>query len=194
MRSRGEPVDVDALQARRLGYQSAGDVAELLGVTLRTVRYYEEEGLVTPIRTDKGTRYYSDFAVQRLEVCVRLAAVGVPIKTLRQLATIRPSAASGEESSHRLAEVFAQIRGDLRTSLANLRYLLSDLEKTERLVRTCWDCPLRPNRIDCPDCPCEIELDSAFMLHLTWDDNRPEPTEPHLAHEARVWTRETADS
>ena len=82
---------MDATRARQLGYQSAGEVAEMLGVTLRTVRYYEEQGLVTPTRTDKGTRYYSDFDVQRLEVCVRLAAVGVPIKTLRQLATIRPN-------------------------------------------------------------------------------------------------------
>lgn len=169
-----------------MGYQSAGEVAELLGVTMRTVRYYEEQGLVTPARTDKGTRYYSDFAVQRLEVCVRLAAVGVPIKTLRQLATIRPGSQSGEESSHRLADVFGQIRTDLRASLANLRYLLSDLEKTERLVRTCWECPNRPNRTDCPDCPCELQLDSTFILHLTWDDNRPEPTEPHLAQRARL--------
>jgi DNA-binding transcriptional MerR regulator len=177
---------VDAIEARRLGYQSAGEVAELLGVTPRTVRYYEEQGLVTPARSDKGTRYYSDFAVQRLEVCVRLAAVGVPIKTLKLLANIRPSAASGEESSHRLADVFAQIRGDLRASLANLRYLLSDLENTERLVRTCWDCPLRPNRTDCPDCPCEKQIDSAFILHLTWDEDRPAPTEPHLAKVVRV--------
>ncbi|CAN5241488.1 hypothetical protein BH09ACT8_BH09ACT8_22810 [soil metagenome] len=178
---------MDAVQARRLGYQSAGEVAELLGVTLRTVRYYEEEGLVTPVRTDKGTRYYSDFAVQRLEVCVRLAAVGVPIKTLRQLALTRPNSTSGQESSQRLTDLFAQIRTDLRATLANLRYLLSDLEKTERLVRTCGNCPRRPNRIDCADCPCETEIDSAFILHLTWDEDRPELVEPHLAREARTF-------
>jgi DNA-binding transcriptional MerR regulator len=185
---------VDATEARRLGYQSSGEVAELLGVTLRTLRYYEEQGLVTPSRTDKGTRYYSDFAVQRLEVCVRLAAVGVPIRTLKQLATTRPSSASGEESSHQLAEIFASIRADLRASLANLRYLLSDLEKTERLVRTCWDCPNRPNRLDCPDCPCEKQIDSAFILHLTWDDNRPEPAEPHLSRVVRLSTTQQPDT
>lgn len=177
---------MDAAEARQLGYQSAGEVAEMLGVTLRTIRYYEEQGLVAPDRTDKGTRYYSGFAVQRLEVCVRLAAVGVPIKTLRQLALIRPAAESGEQSSHQLAEVFAQLRTDLRGTLANVRYLLSDLEKTERLVRTCWECPRRPNRIDCPDCPCELRIDSAFILHLTWDDDRPPPEEPHLARRARL--------
>lgn len=166
---------MDAKRARQLGYQSAGEVAEMLGVSLRTVRYYEEQGLVSPSRTDKGTRYYSAFDAQRLEVCVRLAAVGVPIKTLRQLASIRPAAASGHDSSHALVDVFAQLRKDLRSSLATIRMLLADLEKTERLVRTCWECPLRPNRLDCPDCPCELEIDSAFLLHLTWDDNRPDP-------------------
>lgn len=176
---------MDASEARRLGYQSAGEVAELLGVTLRTVRYYEEQGLVTPARTDKGTRYYSEFDAQRLEVCVRLAAAGVSIKTLRQLATIRKNARSGRESSHQLVDVFDEIRGDLRSLLANVRYLLSDLEKTERLVRTCWECPLRPNRRDCPECPCEEQLDSAFILHLTWDDDRPPPEEPHLSLRAR---------
>lgn len=181
---------MDAAEARRLGYQSPGEVAEMLGVTLRTVRYYEEEGLVTPVRTDKGTRYYSDFAVQRLEVCVRLAAVGVPIKTLRQLATTRPGSTTGEESSHRLVELFEQLRGDLRATLANVRYLLSDLEKTERLVRTCWDCPNRPTRLDCPTCPCETRVDSAFLVHLTWDEDRPEPAEPHLAREARLFAED----
>src|SRR3981081_3153268 len=92
-------VHMDAVQARRLGYQSAGEVAEMLGVTLRTIRYYEEQGLVAPTRPDKGTRDCADVAVQRLEVCVRLAAVGIPIKTLRQLALIRPGSESGEESS-----------------------------------------------------------------------------------------------
>jgi DNA-binding transcriptional MerR regulator len=181
-----ESVNVDATRARLLGYQSAGEVAELLGVTPRTVRYYEEQGLVTPVRTDKGTRYYSDFVVQRLEVCVRLAAIGVPIRTLTQLATIRTSSAAGSETSRRLTAVFAQLREDLRGILANVRYLLSDLEKTERLVRACWDCPLRPNRFDCPDCLCEKQIDSAFILHLTWDDHRPEPTEPHLARVVRI--------
>lgn len=180
---------MDAIQARRRGYHSAGEVAEMLGVTSRTVRYYEEQGLVTPVRTDKGTRYYSDFMIQRLEVCVRLAGVGVPLKVLRELATIRPSSATGEESSHALVEVFAELRRDLRESLKTIRNVLSDLETTERLVRTCWDCPNRPTRRDCPGCPCEQELDSAFVLHLTWDDDRPESDEPHLAKEAREWPR-----
>ena len=169
---------VNAQEARDLGYHSSGETAELLGLTHRTLRYYEDEGFVHPVRTDKGTRYYSDFDIERLEVCVRLACAGVPIKTIRQLATIRPNAASGEESSHALVEVFEQVRADIRLSLSHMRRILNDMDKAERLIRTCWHCPNRPNRIDCPDCPCELELTSADLLHLTWDDNRPIPGPP----------------
>jgi DNA-binding transcriptional MerR regulator len=166
---------VNPQQARSFGYRTAGEVAELLGVTPRTIHYYEEEGLVTPKRTDKGTRFYSEFDVERLEVCVRLASIGTPVKKLRQLALTRPASASGREASHALAEVFDQMRRNIRSRLSLLRYLSTDLDKTERLVRTCWECPNRPNRTDCPDCPCELELDKGFLLHLTWDPDRPEP-------------------
>ena len=36
-----------------------GDVARQLGTTARTLRYYEEQGLLTPPRTAKGTRLYA---------------------------------------------------------------------------------------------------------------------------------------
>ncbi len=127
------------------GWQSSGEVAELLGVTPRTVHYYEEQGLVTPERTDEGTRFCSDFDVRRLEVCVRLAELGVPIRTIARLAQIRKEAATGEATSRALVEVFAGMRSTFRERLARLRYVLGDLEKIERLVRGCWTCPNKPN-------------------------------------------------
>lgn len=48
-------------------------------------------------------RYSSDFMILRLEVCVRLAGVGTPLKVLRELATTRKNSVTGEESSHALA-------------------------------------------------------------------------------------------
>lgn len=161
-------------EARRRGYQSSGEVAELLGVTPRTVHYYEEQGLVTPRRTDKGTRFYSDFDIRRLEVCVRLAELGVPIRTIARLARARQDAATGEDAGHALVDVLTEIRETFRKRLAGLRYMLTDLDRAERIVRRCGACPRRPNRQDCPDCPCELQLDDAFVLALTCDPDRPD--------------------
>ncbi|WP_455660545.1 MerR family transcriptional regulator [Pradoshia sp.] len=38
---------------------SIGIVSELTGLSLRKIRYYEERGLLTPGRTEKGVRKYS---------------------------------------------------------------------------------------------------------------------------------------
>lgn len=44
-----------------------GEVAERVGLSLRTVRYYEEMGLITPEkRTDGGFRLYTDANIDRL--------------------------------------------------------------------------------------------------------------------------------
>lgn len=166
------PRGVTAAEARARGYRRAGDVAELLGVTVRTVHYYEEEGLVTPLRSDRGTRYYTAFHIRRLEVCVRLACVGVPLRTVRSIAESR-DVATGEQFGRALVDVISTMREDFRTNLRTLRDLLADLERTERMARDCWSCPNRPSRLTCPGCPCETGLGSSFLMQLAWDPDRP---------------------
>ena len=49
-----------------------GVVAEQYGVHAQTLRLYEREGLITPSRSAKGTRYYTEEDVERLEVILSL--------------------------------------------------------------------------------------------------------------------------
>ena len=47
-------------------------VAEQYGVHPQTLRLYEREGLITPSRSAKGTRYYTEEDVERLELILNL--------------------------------------------------------------------------------------------------------------------------
>src|SRR5437762_5186747 len=47
-------------------------VAEEYGVHPQTLRLYEREGLIKPSRSAKGTRYYTEEDVQRLELILNL--------------------------------------------------------------------------------------------------------------------------
>ena len=49
-----------------------GEVASHLATSIRTIRFYEEEGLIYPIRTEKGTRLYNNKHVTRLKVILLL--------------------------------------------------------------------------------------------------------------------------
>ena len=47
-------------------------VAEQYGIHPQTLRLYEREGLITPSRSAKGTRYYTEEDVERLELILSL--------------------------------------------------------------------------------------------------------------------------
>jgi DNA-binding transcriptional MerR regulator len=44
-----------------------GELSERTGVSLRSLRYYEEQGLLTPIRLDNGYREYSPLAEEQVK-------------------------------------------------------------------------------------------------------------------------------
>jgi MerR family transcriptional regulator, repressor of the yfmOP operon len=82
-----------------------GDVARLVGTTPRTIRYYEEIGLLpeAPARPSGRHRLYTEAEVERLREVMRLKSLlGVSLEELKTLLT-------AEEAR---AEVRAQLRRD----------------------------------------------------------------------------------
>ncbi|WP_433654605.1 MerR family transcriptional regulator [Nocardia sp. CA-128927] len=51
--------------------------ADLAGIGVQTLRLYERHGLLTPARSDGGTRRYSGDDIARLQRIAALAATGV---------------------------------------------------------------------------------------------------------------------
>jgi DNA-binding transcriptional MerR regulator len=78
-----------------------GQVAERTGLSLRTIRFYEENGLVVPTtRTDGGFRLYSDGDVARLEVIKEMKPLGFTLEEMQELLTLladRDSPTTGRE-------------------------------------------------------------------------------------------------
>ena len=63
-----------------------GEVADSVGLSLRTIRYYEEIGLVTPSgRTEGGFRLYTDSDVGRFRLIKALKPVGMSLETMVEL-------------------------------------------------------------------------------------------------------------
>lgn len=63
-----------------------GEVAEQTGLSLRTIRYYEEVGLVTPsARTTGGFRLYSETDVARLRLVRRMKPLEFSLEEMRRV-------------------------------------------------------------------------------------------------------------
>lgn len=67
-----------------------GEVADRVGLSLRTVRYYEEIGLIEPSdRTSGGFRLYTDDDIARLELIKRMKPLGFTLDEMRDLLEVR---------------------------------------------------------------------------------------------------------
>jgi DNA-binding transcriptional MerR regulator len=54
-------------------------------VSVRSLRYYEEQGLLTSTRSPSGQRHYSEDAVERVRFLQRLYAAGLSSRTIAEL-------------------------------------------------------------------------------------------------------------
>jgi DNA-binding transcriptional MerR regulator len=75
-----------------------GEVAERTGLSLRTIRYYEEVDLVVPsARTQGGFRLYTEPDVQRLDVIKRMKPLGFQLEEMRELLGILDALSTGAD-------------------------------------------------------------------------------------------------
>ena len=83
-----------------------GELAAKVGMTERTIRYYEELGLLESVkRLDGGTRVYTDDDVRRLKFIRKLKVLGLSLQEMRELEGIYTSQRSNRTVLPRLIEL-----------------------------------------------------------------------------------------
>ncbi|MFD6094856.1 MerR family transcriptional regulator [Nocardiopsis flavescens] len=94
-----------------------GEVAAKAGVSARSLRYYEQQGLLHSTRNAGGQRRYPAGAVEQVRLIQELYSSGLPSRTIRELL---PFAESGEVSEE-LVELLAAQRDRLDRRMTDLR-------------------------------------------------------------------------
>lgn len=150
-----------------------GELADELGTTPRTIRLYEELGLIVPERTSGGTRLYARKDVKRMAIALRLGRAGIDLESIQKLACSRQQCSSGKEASAAMQPLLEDLRRRVRGLMEDLEQLERDLERADMLIRQCGDCPNRPNRKDCPHCPVDKNVDLTDIARLVWDPSAP---------------------
>ncbi len=65
-----------------------GELARQLNITTRTIRYYEERGLLMPQRTNGGQRIYTRKDRGHLKLMLQAKTLGLPLKDIKELIQI----------------------------------------------------------------------------------------------------------
>ena len=93
------------------------EVSKLLDITTYTLRYYEKEGIVAPIRNANGERVYDDTHVAWLRFVLRLKQTQMPISQIRQYAQLY---LEGEHTSQARLNLLEDHRSSVQDQIRHL--------------------------------------------------------------------------
>ncbi|SNR49048.1 MerR family transcriptional regulator [Actinomadura mexicana] len=114
-------------------HMQIGEVADRTGLSLRTIRHYEEVGLALPTaRSQGGFRLYTDGDVARLLVIKRMKPLDFSLDEMRDLLTVLDrlrSDAGGGAARDELTERLALYRSLVEERCDKIRTRLSDAEQ-----------------------------------------------------------------
>ena len=87
---------------------SSGDLARVTGNTVRTIRFYAEQGLLEPtLVSDGGHRRYTLDDVERLQLISDLRELGLSLGDIRRVMEIRAGCHTATEFAARFQEELA---------------------------------------------------------------------------------------
>ena len=104
-------------------------IAEEYGVHPQTLRLYEREGLIKPSRSAKGTRYYTEEDVERLELILNLTRdLGVNLAGVEIILNMR-------EKMNRMQREFENFLEYIRENIAPERFSTDEQSKSALVPR-----------------------------------------------------------
>jgi DNA-binding transcriptional MerR regulator len=152
-----------------VNFLKIGEVAELLNTTIRTIRYYEEEGLLEPYRTDGGTRLYTKQHIARLKAIIHLTENGFSLEVVRLLGNTRNTCATGDIGSKKISTIIDNSIKDIEERIDGLKLLKKELSAAKKQVTMCCGCKNTPSSKGCPTCHINGSLDKIEILNLVWE-------------------------
>ncbi len=107
---------------------SSGDLARSTGNTVRTIRFYEEEGLLKPAEvSDGGHRRYTEDDLERLRLITDLRELGLSLCEIRSILELRTGCHSAAEFAIRFQQVLAGHLEQAQRRLERLRRVKKEL-------------------------------------------------------------------
>lgn len=109
---------------------TTGEVAKLCGITVRTVQYYDNRGILAPSQlTEGGRRLYSEEDLKRMKIICFLREMDIPINTISQLLA--------EEHPEKVIDILLeQQEAELRQQIQQQQEKLDKLTQLQKELKT----------------------------------------------------------
>ncbi|MGE0502157.1 MAG: MerR family DNA-binding transcriptional regulator [Rhizobiaceae bacterium] len=128
------PAHVNDVSAGDDGFMRIGEMAKTFGVTLRTLRFYEDKGLIGP-RREGATRLYSHRDRVRLKLIMLGRKVGFSLREVKQMMDLYDPAGSNTKQLRLALEKSEKQLGRLNKQRAALDEAIGELGVAMNAVR-----------------------------------------------------------
>ncbi|MGW0574528.1 MerR family transcriptional regulator [Streptomyces sp. NPDC002920] len=126
-----------------------GELAVRAGVSVRALRYYEEQALLASERSAGGQRHYPESAVDRVRLIQRLYAAGLPSRSIVELLRCVVGGVATPELLERLSAERDRIDGrigDLLSARDRLDTFIDGAAMSGRTGLSCGPTPVTGER------------------------------------------------
>ena len=106
------------------------DLAKRYEITTRTIRFYEEKGLLNPKREGQN-RIYSESDRVRLQLILRGKRLGLTLEESRDIINMYMPGRRNEEQLQTLITTIRRKREQLKEQMQDLKRMLLDLDEAE---------------------------------------------------------------
>lgn len=116
------------MEINGLRYYQIGELAKLVEMSPRTIRYYEEIGLLNSVkRIESGKRVYTDKDFQRLKFITRLKHLGLALSEMHELEDIYQIHRTNRKVLSRLLELLESHAEKIDERINHLNRLKEDI-------------------------------------------------------------------
>ena len=128
-----------------------GELAKRAGVSIRTVRYYDEIGLLKPSSfTSGGIRLYNKQDLNRLVFIRRLKMLGLNMEEMKMALGIPQSSSDQKVRVEHTLQLLRLQKDKLGEEITRLGNLTKEVENSERMVTRCLSCRAPRCPAECP--------------------------------------------
>lgn len=148
---------------------TTGEMARLSGTTLRTVRFYESEGLITSrVREDGSHRKFPERELAKLQLISDLRDAGLSLQEIKELIALKAGCPNAAKAADDMTANLCERADELQRRICTLQRVHAELSSFLQMLRVCRTCthPEFPKR--CGECEVPQQPGAERANELLW--------------------------
>jgi DNA-binding transcriptional MerR regulator len=116
------------IEGTNMRYFTISQLAQEFDISTRTIRYYEERGLIAPIRTESGQRLYTKKERAKLKLILRGKRFGFSLEEIHEMISLFDQDRTGRKQLERTIEYGRQKIKEVNERIDDLMQLKEEME------------------------------------------------------------------